>query len=128
MMPPTSGIQARAAATLEGRPLEVDLVIGSGAGSGTGDTGGGRFGSAGSGMGYLHKLPAALSTPNALAQASNGLAGRLWLFSARYRSEEKLLILLSLRRKIVTLESGRGDAGKKRTDRKSTRLNSSHRT
>src|SRR5438067_2112925 len=53
MIPPTSGIHARAAATLEGRPLDVDLVIGSGGGSGAGDTGGGKFGSAGSGMGLV---------------------------------------------------------------------------
>src|ERR1043166_3428302 len=51
MMPPTRGIQARAAATFEGRPLDVDLVIGSGAGSGTGDTGGGGVGGGRAGLG-----------------------------------------------------------------------------
>lgn len=51
-MPPMSGIDASAAATLEGRPVEVDDALGSGGGGGGGET----DGSTGSAMAYIHKL------------------------------------------------------------------------
>ena len=47
MMPPMSGMQAMAAATFEGKPVEVDFVFASGCGLGGG---GGWLGSIGSGM------------------------------------------------------------------------------
>ena len=46
-MPPMSGMQAMAAATFEGKPVEVDFVFASGCGLGGG---GGWLGSIGSGM------------------------------------------------------------------------------
>ena len=52
MMPPTSGIQAIAAATFEGKPVDVDFGPGSGSALGGG---GGGIGS-GSGMIYIHKM------------------------------------------------------------------------
>jgi prepilin-type N-terminal cleavage/methylation domain-containing protein len=57
MMPPINGMQARAAATFEGKPVDVDLALGSGDAFGTGG-----IGSSGSGMVQLHKLPLALSS------------------------------------------------------------------
>src|SRR5437867_830839 len=97
MMPPINGMQASAAATLDGRPLDVDLVIGSGAGSGGGVTGGGRFGSPGSGMGLV-------------TQSSGGFVNSECFRERPLRffiqSGKKLLILLSLRGKIVTLQLG----------------------
>src|SRR6266516_4270742 len=58
-MPPISGIQAMAAATFEGKPVEVDVVFISGSGL---DEGGGWVGSTGSGMTYIHKLGNVLSS------------------------------------------------------------------
>jgi len=46
-MPPINGIQAMAAATLAGKPVDVDFEAASGSGWDTGD---GWFGSTGSGM------------------------------------------------------------------------------
>ena len=57
-MPPTSGMQAIAAATFEGKPVEVDFGPSSGAGAGGGDGGIGSW----SGMIYLHKMKNALSS------------------------------------------------------------------
>ena len=54
-----SGMQAMAAATFEGKPVEVDVVLSSGSGL---DGGGGWVGSTGSGMAYIHKLGNALSS------------------------------------------------------------------
>ena len=55
MMPPISGMQAMAAATFEGKPVDGDvaLVPGSGLGGGGLCGCGGWLGSVGSGM-YLH--------------------------------------------------------------------------
>ena len=61
MMPPISGIQAMAAATLEGNPVDVDFGPGSGPGV---DEGGGGIGSW-SGMTYIHKIAVALSSNSA---------------------------------------------------------------
>jgi hypothetical protein len=61
MMPPISGMQAMAAATFEGKPVDVDVALVSGPGLG-GDGGGGWLGSVGSGMIYVHKLGNALSS------------------------------------------------------------------
>jgi len=57
MMPPISGIQAIAAATFEGKPVDVDFGPGSGPGLGGGAGGVGSW----SGMTYIHKMAAALS-------------------------------------------------------------------
>src|SRR5262245_57843796 len=57
-MPPTSGMQAIAAAMFEGKPVEVDCEPTSGPGLGGG---GGGIGSC-SGMIYIHKMPNALSS------------------------------------------------------------------
>jgi len=54
-----SGMQAMAAATFEGKPVEVDVVLSSGSGL---DGGGGWVGSTGSGMAYIHKLENVLSS------------------------------------------------------------------
>ena len=54
-----SGMQAMAAATFEGKPVEVDVVLSSGSGL---DGGGGWVGSTGSGMAYIHKLGNVLSS------------------------------------------------------------------
>src|SRR4029077_1864335 len=58
MMPPISGIQAIAAATFDGKPVDVDFGPGSGSGLG-GDEGG--IGSW-SGMTYIHKRANVLSS------------------------------------------------------------------
>jgi hypothetical protein len=60
MMPPISGMQAIAAATFEGKPVDVDVALGSG--PGLGGDGGGWFGSVGSGMIYVHKVANRLSS------------------------------------------------------------------
>jgi len=60
MMPPISGMQAMAAATFDGKPVDVDAPLGSGSGLGGG--GDGWLGSVGSGMDYVHKLRNALSS------------------------------------------------------------------
>src|SRR5919109_1941007 len=57
-MPPTSGMQAIAAATFEGKPVEVDFGPRSGPGVGGGDGGIGSW----SGMIYIHKMKNALSS------------------------------------------------------------------
>jgi hypothetical protein len=57
MMPPISGIQASAAATFEGKPVDVDF----GPSSGPGLDGGGGVGS-GSGMIYIHRMQNPLSS------------------------------------------------------------------
>jgi len=54
-----SGMQAMAAATFEGKPVEVDVVLSSGSGL---DGGVGWVGSTGSGMPYIHKLGNVLSS------------------------------------------------------------------
>ena len=59
MMPPISGMQAMAAATFEGKPVDVGFGPVSGPGLGGG---GGWFRSAGSGMTYIHKLGVVLSS------------------------------------------------------------------
>jgi len=59
-MPPTSGMQAIAAAMFEGKPVEVDFGPSSGPGLGGGG-GGGGIGSW-SGMIYIHKMENALSS------------------------------------------------------------------
>lgn len=59
MMPPMSGMQAMAAATFEGKPVDVDFGPVSGSGLGGG---GGWLGSSGSGMVYVHKVENALSS------------------------------------------------------------------
>jgi hypothetical protein len=59
MMPPISGMQAMAAATFEGKPVDGDVALVSGPGLGGG---GGWLGSIGSGMIYIHKLGNALSS------------------------------------------------------------------
>jgi len=58
MMPPISGMQAIAAATFEGNPVDVDFGPGSGPAVGGG---GGRVGSS-SGMTYIHKMTVVLSS------------------------------------------------------------------
>ena len=58
MMPPISGMQAMAAATFDGKPVDVDAPLGSGSGLG----GGGWLGSVGSGMDYVHKMTNVLSS------------------------------------------------------------------
>jgi hypothetical protein len=57
MMPPISGMQAIAAATLEGKPVESDF----GAGSGPA-LGGGGGGDSSSGMTYIHETANILSS------------------------------------------------------------------
>jgi len=54
-----SGMQAMAAATFEGKPVEVDVVLSSGSGL---DGGVGWVGSTGSRMPYIHKLGNVLSS------------------------------------------------------------------
>jgi hypothetical protein len=62
MIPPTNGMQAIAAATFDGKPVDADFAVsGSGLGGGVG-----WFGSTGSGMIYIHKLTDALSSNLAL--------------------------------------------------------------
>ena len=62
-----------AAATFEGKPVEVDVVFSSGSGL---DGGGGWVGSTGSGMVYIHKLGNVLSSnlpaPNAISLSHHG--------------------------------------------------------
>src|SRR6266478_1140068 len=58
IMPPISGMQAIAAATFEGKPVDVDFGPGSGPGLGGGA---GGIGSS-SGITYIHKMPVALSS------------------------------------------------------------------
>ena len=70
-MPPISGMQAIAAATFEGRPVDVDFGPGSGPGLG-GD--GGGIGCS-SGMTYIHKMTNVLSSN--LASALFSLSSRL---------------------------------------------------
>src|SRR6266851_1152676 len=62
-MPPTSGMQAIAAAMFEGKPVEVDFGPSSGPGVGGGDGGIGSW----SGMIYIHKMKNALSSNLAFA-------------------------------------------------------------
>jgi len=57
-MPPISGIQASAAATFDGKPVDVDFGPSSGAGP---EGAGGGVGS-GSGMIYVHRMQNALSS------------------------------------------------------------------
>jgi hypothetical protein len=57
-MPPISGMQASAAATFEGKPVDVDFGPSSGPGLGAG---GGGVGS-GSGMIYIHRMQNPLSS------------------------------------------------------------------
>lgn len=60
-MPPISGMQAIAAATFEGKPVDVDVGPGSGPATGGGDGGVG----ASSGMTYIHKMTDLLSSNSA---------------------------------------------------------------
>ena len=61
-MPPISGMQAMAAATFEGRPVDCDFAVLSGWGPGGGGGGDvGWFGSTGSGMAYIRKFGDTLS-------------------------------------------------------------------
>jgi hypothetical protein len=62
-MPPIKGMQAIAAATLEGKPVDVDFGPSSGPGL---DGGGGGVGS-GSGMIYIHRMQNPLSSNLAFA-------------------------------------------------------------
>src|SRR5437016_2347242 len=75
MMPPISGIQAIAAATFEGKPVDVGFAPVSGSGLGEG---GGGLGSS-SGMIYIHKIENPLS--------SNLAAGCFFLLSIFGRSQ-----------------------------------------
>ncbi len=61
MIPPTNGMQAIAAATFDGKPVDADFAV---SGSGLGGRGGdvGWLGSPGSGMIYIHKLTDGLSS------------------------------------------------------------------
>src|SRR5213594_5257382 len=61
MMPPISGIQAIAAATFEGSPVDVDFGPGSGPGAGGGGCAIGSW----SGMTYIHKMKNPLSSNSA---------------------------------------------------------------
>src|SRR5437762_13742761 len=72
MMPPISGIQAIAAATFEGNPVDVDF--GPGSGPGVGEGGGGVDVS--SAMTYIHKMAVGLS---------RNLAPRCSFFRFRFR-------------------------------------------
>jgi len=63
MMPPISGMQAIAAATFEGKPVDVDCGPGSGPGPAEGGGGIGSW----SGITYIHKMENALSSNLALA-------------------------------------------------------------
>src|SRR6266478_3096688 len=56
MMPPISGMQAIAAATLEGKPVESDF------GAGSGPARGGGGGGSASGMTYIHETTNVLSS------------------------------------------------------------------
>jgi hypothetical protein len=56
MIPPTSGIQASAAATFGGRSIDEGSLVGPAAGIGGG--GGDWLGSVGSGMYYIHRIKA----------------------------------------------------------------------
>ena len=58
MMPPISGMQAIAAATFEGKPVDVDFGPGSGPATGGGGAGVGSS----SGMTYIHKMAVGLSS------------------------------------------------------------------
>jgi hypothetical protein len=58
MIPPINGMQASAAATFEGKPVDVDFGPSSGPGP---DAGGGVIGSC-SGMIYIHRMQNALSS------------------------------------------------------------------
>jgi len=60
-MPPINGMQAMAAATFEGKPVDADFALVSDCGLG-GAGGGGWLGSTGSGMIYIHKLADSLSS------------------------------------------------------------------
>ena len=60
MMPPISGMQAMAAATFDGNPVDADVTLGSGSGLGGG--GGVWLESVGSGMDYVHKMTNVLSS------------------------------------------------------------------
>ena len=61
MMPPISGMQAIAAATFEGRPVDADFGPGSGPATGGGGGGVGSW----SGMTYIHKMGVGLSSNSA---------------------------------------------------------------
>jgi len=63
MTPPTSGMQAIAAATFEGNPVVVVFPGISGSGLAGGGGGGGGFDSTGSGMTYIHKLDGSFVKP-----------------------------------------------------------------
>ena len=69
MMPPISGMQAMAAATLEGKPVDVDFAVVPGSGPG----GGGDWVGTSSGMIYIHKLESVLSS-NFLMRGSFSLS------------------------------------------------------
>jgi len=58
MMPPTNGMQAIAAATLEGKPVDVDVAVVPGSGPGGGGDGVGTS----SGIIYIHELESVLSS------------------------------------------------------------------
>src|SRR5919109_1247519 len=58
MMPPISGMHANAAATLEGKPVDVDFGPSSGPGLGEGGGGIGSW----SGMIYIHRMQNVLSS------------------------------------------------------------------
>ena len=57
-MPPINGMQAMAAATFEGKPVDVGVALGPGPGPGEGGGGMGSW----SGMIYIHKLADSLSS------------------------------------------------------------------
>src|SRR5436190_15500075 len=63
MIPPISGMQASAAATFEGKPVDVDFGPSSGPGP---DAGGGGIGSC-SGIIYIHRMQNPLSSNLAVA-------------------------------------------------------------
>ncbi len=58
MIPPINGIQASAAATFEGKPVDGDVGLGSGPGAGPGGGGIGSW----SGMIYIHRMQNGLSS------------------------------------------------------------------
>ena len=78
MMPPISGIQAIAAATFEGNPVDVDFGPGSGPGVGEGGGGIGSW----SGMTYIHKMAVGLS---------RNLAPRCFFFRFPFRPKRNIM-------------------------------------
>src|SRR5439155_2757890 len=109
MMPPISGMQAIAAATFEGNPVDVDFGPGSGPGAGAGAGGVGSW----SGMIYIHEMPVGLSSNLGFSfPLSLSMRAKYHAFLTHQTNDQKFL----LRARLHPHRDGCGPSGHRHYD------------